>query len=111
MGSGEYAMQLQFLLGDIRDPKVPNSAINFTRCVYYQCYPKILQRMRLPVAQGGLPFKDLFAPGSIDNAELLSRFQRTTDEAMDGKIATGINGSMLCGNWLTTGILISKDTI
>lgn len=86
MGSGEYAMQLQFLLGDIRDPKVPNSAINFTRCVYYQCYPKILQRMKLPVAQGGLPFKELFAPGNIDDAELFSRFQRTSDEAMDKKI-------------------------
>lgn len=87
MGSGEYAMQLQFLLGDIRDPTVLNSDINFTRCVYYHCYPKILQRMRLPVAPGGLPFKDLFAPGNIDDSELLSRFHRTSDEAMDWKIA------------------------
>lgn len=87
MGSGEYALQLEFLLGDLRDWKVSNSDINFTRCVYYHCYPKILQRMRLPLAQGGLPFNALFASGTIDDSELLSRFHNTSDEAMDRKIA------------------------
>lgn len=75
MSSTEYVAQLQFQLSQLRDPHKPDAAIDFTRCVYYQCYPKIMQRLCLPVSiESGVRFEQLFSPGTIDVGDMRSRF-------------------------------------
>lgn len=79
MGSREYLAQLQFLLRQLRNPQEPNAATNFTRCVYYHCYPKIVQRLCLPVSIGsGIPFRELFTAASIDVEKMRARFNCAT---------------------------------
>lgn len=98
MGSAEHALQLQFLLRQLH-PKSESdadtdsiqesiAANSFIRFVYFQCFPKIQQRLCLPVRPGGLPFKDLFCAGRIKPAELRSRFDKSAvdDLVLDQKI-------------------------
>lgn len=86
MGSAEHTLQLQFLLRKVHskapsdaDPESnsESAAANFIRFIYFQCFPKIQQRLCLPVRPAGLPFKDLFCSGRIKAAELRSRFDKS----------------------------------
>lgn len=70
MGSAEYAAQLQLLLSQLLEPHKPDAAIDFTRCVYYQCYPEIAQRLCLPVSVESVAPFEQFGPGTIDVNEI-----------------------------------------
>lgn len=79
MGPTEYVAQLQFLVSQLRNPREPNAATNFTRCIYYHCYPKIMQRLCLPVSiESGVPFRQLFTPGVIDVQKMRAHFNCAT---------------------------------
>lgn len=83
MDSVEHAAQLQYLLSH---SQAPDFATNFTRFVYYQCSPKIRQRLALPVLEPTRQFKDLFSRGTINDVDLRSRLSHTGGRVLDEKV-------------------------
>lgn len=86
MGSADHALQLQFLLrnlhpkrgdADSNSTEVPNPPRDFIRFIYFQCFPKIQQRLYLPVRPGSRAFKDIFSDDGITSDELRLRFDES----------------------------------
>lgn len=70
MDNVTHTAQLQFLLRKLRNPDHPRAATDFTRFVYFQCYPNIKKRLCHP-------FRELFRAGTINPANLRSRWTDT----------------------------------
>lgn len=83
MGSVEHAAQLEYLLSH---SGTPDFDTNFPRFVYYQCYPKIRQRLTLPVIERGHQFKELFSPGTINVEDLRLRLYHPGNLVVNEKV-------------------------
>lgn len=94
MGSAEHALQLQFLLRKLHAQPNPSANTDFTRFIYFQCYPKIKQHLYLPVRSGSRPFIELFSNDQITPEELLSSFDPLGAEflVLDEKVLLHADG-------------------